>query len=148
MSSPNILALVGAVAIAIGIGVVVEAANRQGKSYNQCQREARSLGWNINDEEDRTQAEKYIKDCQRGEYAEARQYRREGARRDTARRQSADWDRQALAQAQPGYRPYAVHGFEYCRDAAVFNGWNMRDESDIELANRYMANCMRGKIVK
>jgi len=132
MNSPNLLTCIGAVAVAIAIGAIVEAANRpSGKS---CQHEARSLGYNLNDEQDIPQADKYIAKCQQAE--------RVAQQRPIAN----NLDRRALAQAEPKYQAYGVPMFEQCRDRATSLAWNFRDELDIGQANKHMQNCMSGKI--
>lgn len=156
MRSSNILAaIVGAAAIAAFIAAATTAAPRQDKSYNQCQREARSLGWNLNDESDIAQANKYITQCQRGEYGERVVSRSERAlaRREPqqvnqrpARRD--DSGRRALAQAEPQYRQYGAPMMEFCRSLAVFRGWRLDDEEDISQAHGFMQRCMTGTIAR
>ena len=152
MKTSNIFACaISASIVIVGIAAIADAAKQYNRGYNECQRHARSLGWNPNDEEDQGGFNKYMADCQRGTdayaYAPA-DARRPVARTDQRRRPPNDRDRRALAQAEPKYQKYGVFGLEYCRDLAVFRAWNFNDEEDIAQANRFMQSCMSGKIAR
>jgi len=152
MASPNILALVGAVAIAAVVGAVGEASNRQsGKSERQCRHEATSLGWNNRDEADQWGYNQYLAKCQYGTDAQtAAQIEHRGAirgdREDRREVRRPQVDRRALAQAEPRYRHQAVPVISNCRNIAKLFGWRLDDESDIDQANKFIANCMSGRI--
>lgn len=146
MKTSNIFACaVSAAIVIVGIAAIADAAKQYGRGYNECQRHARSLGWNPNDEEDQGGFNRYVADCQRGEPGERAVSRSERAMARKSPHQN-DSARRALARAEPKYQKYEVYGLDYCRDRAVLMAWNPRDEEDASQAAKYIRDCMRGNI--
>ena len=145
-----------------------------GKTYDQCSRYARSLGWNANNEEDQYGFNEYVAKCMYGQRAneqlvrefdhfkatrgrtreverqvarrsDKEQVRYEQARRRELQEQAAE-ARRALARAEPRYRRQAVYGLEYCQDLATIRAWSHRDEEDGSQTTKFVTDCMRGLI--
>jgi hypothetical protein len=152
MAGPNLLAIVGGIAVVAVIAAATEAAMRPAptKSYDRCAAEARALGWNAADDEDQLGHNTFVARCQHGDRARLNPYGDAYAyaqpRQDDRRvaRQS-DLDRRAIAAAEAKYQRQAVQLIDRCRDLVTPN-WGVYDDRDRALAARRLQNCMAGRV--